>query len=70
MRKDSTSAMKAPSATVAEKKINPFVTWLPKPPADFGYDVTYIGDMNKSADDNAVKEKINAATLLGNPNLA
>jgi tripartite-type tricarboxylate transporter receptor subunit TctC len=59
-----------PEHWLAEKKINPFVTWLPKPPADFGYDVPYIGDLTKTADDKAVLEMINAASLLGNPFVA
>ena len=59
-----------PEHWLAEKKIYPFVSWLSKPPADFGYSVPYIGDLTKSADDKAVLEMINAASLLGNPFVA
>ena len=59
-----------PEHWLAEKKINPFVSWLPQPPADFGYKVPYIGDLTKTADDKAVLEMINAASLLGNPFVA
>ena len=59
-----------PEHWIAEKKINPFVSWLPEPPADFGYKVPYIGDLVKAPEDKAVLDLINSANLLGNPFVA